>query len=409
MSYTSSSGKGKGRSTSQETGWSNWEWDVAGCYWIRCRTTSSGEVKYEYENSNQANAVSQAEIPRSDLQTSYSSIPAEGQGESAEPAGDYYKHSGYPAGAVGIYNSVNATESPYYSGPYNNAISGNTSYFDSSSSYASPGPQVSYSPATPDTVSQELAKLSFNQTPIIGTIYENQSTGNDPQATALPAQQDAPPPKTIRREPGSKDTERLDARYRVVPTKESRGFWRVGRVFSMLWTEPAGHKKGPRDGTRNHSHISIIHYGESAFSEIRRFAVVRDQHGSCICLAIHTYSGHATLKYNLPDPENHSIIYTSQHCPDFHSVMGEDNVVYSEDLILDAIRVKPEQENHPLCQLHPKSRINYTKLYTVEKDVRVFNIGMVSNIASLTANSPLKPSKASRGSGSSRSSSRKGK
>jgi len=163
----------------------------------------------------------------------------------------------------------------------------------------------------------------------------------------------------------------------------------------MLWTEPAGHKRAPR-GTEKHSHISIVDYGEKAISEIRRFVVIQDQHGSCICLAIHTYSGRATLKHNLPDPENHAIIYTTEECPEFHYEV-HDNVKYTEELTLDSIKVEPDKQNHPLCQLSPLSRINYTKIYTVEKDVRVFNIGMVSNLPSLTMNSPLKPPRASKG------------
>lgn len=56
----------------------------------------------------------------------------------------------------------------------------------------------------------------------------------------------------------------------------------VGRVFMMLWTEPAGYTGG--GGTKHGSHISTVWLNERAFSEIRRFVVVKDGHGSCSCL-----------------------------------------------------------------------------------------------------------------------------
>lgn len=178
MSKTSSPGKEKGKSVSLETGWSEWEWQIAGCYWAKCRTTASGEIEYKYDYPNQANAVPPAQIPRSDVQTSYSSIPTEGQEGSTEHANHYYKHSRYPSAGTGTYNSSNAIESTYYSGQYNNApISGNT-YYDSSSSYATPGPQVFYPPPTPDNLAQGFEQLSFNPTSINGPIYEDQSTGD---------------------------------------------------------------------------------------------------------------------------------------------------------------------------------------------------------------------------------------
>jgi hypothetical protein len=111
-----------------------------------------------------------------------------------------------------------------------------------------------------------------------------------------------------------------------------------------------------------------------------------------LCRAIHTYSGRATLKFNLPDPYNHAIIYTSEQCPEEHYELGDNNDRYYEELTLDPIQVEPQDRGKYLCNLSPLSRINYTKVYTVEKDVRVFNIGMVKNRPSLEVSSPLKSS-----------------
>ena len=69
--------------------------------------------------------------------------------------------------------------------------------------------------------------------------------------------------------------------YKVVPSKDSKWFWKFGRVFMMLWTEPAGYKASGR--TAN-SHISVTWLNETAYSEIRRFVVVQDCYGSVQCL-----------------------------------------------------------------------------------------------------------------------------
>jgi len=65
---------------------------------------------------------------------------------------------------------------------------------------------------------------------------------------------------------------------------------------------------------------------------------------------------------------SHAIVYMSKEGdknPEPHA---------GEDLILDPIRVVPKSDRD---KLHPDSRINYAKLYTVEHNVKVFFIGEV--------------------------------
>lgn len=72
----------------------------------------------------------------------------------------------------------------------------------------------------------------------------------------------------------------------ITDPKESRSFWKVGRVFMVLWMEPAGAQIDDNGGTRNGSHISTAWLEEKVLSEIRRFVIVRDGYGSCICLLV---------------------------------------------------------------------------------------------------------------------------
>src|SRR6187402_3692366 len=57
--------------------------------------------------------------------------------------------------------------------------------------------------------------------------------------------------------------------YRVIEDKQQSKFWKVGRVFMMLWTEPAGTPTVPPEGgTRNGSHYSTTYLQGTAYSEI---------------------------------------------------------------------------------------------------------------------------------------------
>lgn len=52
---------------------------------------------------------------------------------------------------------------------------------------------------------------------------------------------------------------------------DARSFWKVGRVFAMLYTEPAGN--AARMNELNDA-FSIVRFGETVYSQIRRFVVV---------------------------------------------------------------------------------------------------------------------------------------
>lgn len=168
----------------------------------------------------------------------------------------------------------------------------------------------------------------------------------------------------------------------------------------MLWTEPAA-----EGSTRNGTHYSKVWLDQGVYSEIRRFVVLKEGYGNSICSyvvsvaykrrkpltfnsPVHTYNGQATLKPNLPERQQHAIIYTSRECPPEHSYRLNDGTLVKENLSKDPIRVRREQTG-PEGDLGVYSRLNYSKIYTVEHYIRVLNIGMVESnwIPSLAANS----------------------
>lgn len=93
---------------------------------------------------------------------------------------------------------------------------------------------------------------------------------------------------------------------------------------------------------------------------------------------ISTYRGQGTLKPNLPDILQHAIVYTSDTSPEELWYEDSDGTRVSENLIKDPIKVIREQSG-PEGDLGRTSRINYSKIYTIEHYSRVLNIGMVAD------------------------------
>jgi hypothetical protein len=168
------------------------------------------------------------------------------------------------------------------------------------------------------------------------------------------------------------DHEELDPRY--YRRLDAKKFFVVGRVFAMLWHEGAGDEKGghlsqtePFNVQRNSKRKGK--YNEEIFSHIRRMAVVRARHGYCWCVPINTYNYQGVAKKGLSPEERqaHSIIYMDDTKPVIDST---DKDMMSKSPI--AVTAASSEQ-----KLHYMSRINFGKVYSVEWNVKVMNVGMV--------------------------------
>jgi len=93
------------------------------------------------------------------------------------------------------------------------------------------------------------------------------------------------------------DYEELDATYRQRNT-DYRKFFRTGRVFSTLWTDPWSESTANNYNATFESQISVVRFGERVHSKIRRFVVVvyNPDDRFCKCLPVTTYDGKGTSK-----------------------------------------------------------------------------------------------------------------
>ena len=76
-----------------------------------------------------------------------------------------------------------------------------------------------------------------------------------------------------------------------------------------------------------------------------------------------TYSRRGAV--NRPDMKYHAIVYTGSHAPE---------ALPGEELDLPPIRIRAERGE----ALQPQSRINFSKIYTIEHNVKVKEVGRVT-------------------------------
>ncbi|KAI4269274.1 MAG: hypothetical protein LQ337_007383 [Flavoplaca oasis] len=155
-------------------------------------------------------------------------------------------------------------------------------------------------------------------------------------------------------EQGSPRPPRLDPNEFYVRSKP-HDFFVEGRVFIKLHIEDAG-DGFPSIVNGAESGFSSVAYEEVAFSQLRRFVVIKaiTQELYCLCLPITTYSGKGLAKKGI-DPSSHTVIHTTTHAPAL--LEGEPPTSKRP------IRVVAKT---PDVKIDPRSRLNYGKTYTVE-------------------------------------------
>jgi len=139
----------------------------------------------------------------------------------------------------------------------------------------------------------------------------------------------------------------------------------------ILWSEPAG-DGGQKGGTRNGSHFSTTWLGERVYTEIRRFIVINNKGTSSQCIPIQTYGGRGAVKRSLVI-QDHAIVYT-----EYQGVGPPRALPGEEGINKRPLRMKPNMD-HPESRLDKASRINFGKVYAIEHNVRVLNIGKISD------------------------------
>lgn len=169
------------------------------------------------------------------------------------------------------------------------------------------------------------------------------------------------------------DTEQLFYTFEV--RTSPRRFFTVGKVFMVLWAEPAGEQKTLVTGgisTSKTSGITQGKHGEMVFSKVRRFVVIREALNYCSALPITTYGSQGVGKSHVTKSE-HAIIYTGRNPP--NPMSSEEPVRGEQGMRPDPIRVDPDDKED---KLDPRSRIDFGKVHTIQHNIKVKSYGKVN-------------------------------
>ncbi|KAG6002761.1 hypothetical protein E4U21_002784 [Claviceps maximensis] len=155
--------------------------------------------------------------------------------------------------------------------------------------------------------------------------------------------------------------EEIDPRYRI----EHSSRFQPGEIFKVYWCEPLG------SGEYKHASVSRkgdvqTRFGIKFFVGFRRFIVIANDQGHCTCVPILTYGGKACTK-NGVKPSKHGIIH--EYGYKARMLDGEPKLGFP------AVQARITEHGERLSR---ESRVNYSKLVTVEHNVNVFFIGSVA-------------------------------
>lgn len=172
---------------------------------------------------------------------------------------------------------------------------------------------------------------------------------------------------TIRRDQFP-DPEPIDPRYK---TQNGRTFFTKGQVFAMMFPEPKGVNPRTLDTGPDDSRFTIKdRHGQEIFSHKKRFVVIREREGHCLCIPINSYRRTGVGRKSIPQKEKraHAIIYDNKKRAPRLILPGEDAITKK------AIAVDLDDKQ----TLDETSRIHFGKVYTIEWNVKVMRIGQIT-------------------------------
>ena len=169
------------------------------------------------------------------------------------------------------------------------------------------------------------------------------------------------------------DTEQLFSTFEI--RAAPKRFFTVGKVFMVLWSEPAGEARTLVTGAipARTPGTTKGRFGENVFSKVRRFVVIREAQTYCSALPITTYGAQGVGKAGVTKSE-HAIIYTGKQASEPMAI--EEPSRGEVGMRPDPIRVDPDDRED---KLDPRSRIDFGKVHTIQHNIKVRSYGRVND------------------------------
>ncbi|POS79376.1 hypothetical protein DHEL01_v202224 [Diaporthe helianthi] len=286
---------------------------------------------------------------------------------SSAPQGDYHSNYTYYDSAPGQpYRTSSYQGQGDYGGQGGYTPSQTSRYGTSPTSISSSAPRNLPSLSIEATVGSTDGDFEFNTRDMYeqGGVGGGSSTGHRGSAYQMAAGGQVPSkshPKPTKSDVTSgmqTNAEYLDGRYQVQPSMK----FEPGNVFKVMWSEPKGGTI-PGGGSRFSDTLLQDHLS-GVWTGFRRFIVIRNGEGHCSCVPILTYGKLGCLK-NGVKPHHHGIVFEN----------GQQPIRLPNE---PSLRFEPiRMEMNPGEHISEESRVNYSKLVTVEHNVKVLFVGNV--------------------------------
>ncbi|KAK1833371.1 hypothetical protein QBC39DRAFT_370247 [Podospora conica] len=284
--------------------------------------------------------------------------PAQQYGQEFEQSGHRSHHQSKKHSKQSSSGKQKQTSSSYHEEPedeeLNEVIENSDAYQPGAGGYPEEEDPGTLTPRATSPV-QDPAYY-YQQPPSSNSSYSSGS-GSQYAANAYPSYERA-------NEAIQGDGDSYDDRYVI----EQSSRFMPGEVFKILWSEPKG---GRQDGGRDLvsveeiSHEEYESMGHKFYTGFRRFVIVANDFGHCTCVPVLTYERRACTKKGVK-AEKHGIVYP---------IFGRPQMLPKEPKLgFEPVRLELDYHTERLAK---ESRINYSKLVTVEHNVSVFFIGRI--------------------------------
>ncbi|KND92090.1 hypothetical protein TOPH_03429 [Tolypocladium ophioglossoides CBS 100239] len=368
--------------------WSQWVFDESRGRYYRVRQDVNGARNYDYDWDTQETTPREVEQLTEDFRNLSPGPSYEGQPEeytvassskdkkSSSKSKGKSKHRSHDEGGSSsrdLYSGAAAAAGTGYAGyddPQYNYGQSSSDYYQSSSdpratsgysvstsSYAAASQDQSHEPEDDDEIQAAVAASR--------AIYYDRTSGGESSSAAYGAyyedDDEGPPTPKARITADEEMLDELDHRYRV----EHSTKFQPGEIFKVHWSEPQGSGNEHAPSVSGRQEIQN-RFGTKFFVGFRRFIVIANDLGHCTCVPILTYGGKGCKKKGVK-PAKHGMIYERGH--KVRPLEGEPKLGFP------AVKVEMTEEGEKLSK---ESRVNYSKLVTVEHNVKVFFIGTVA-------------------------------
>lgn len=371
--------KEKSKAHSPWGAWSEWVWDDASGRHYRVRQDINGNLDYDwaapqatprdighlardfehlsttdsYEQQTGEYTVSSGADDKRSGKSKSKGSSKHGSHKRSDEAGTGSSHAGY---ADQRYEYTDEAAGNYYPQSSDPRTSG--AYGSATQAYTMASQSNSHDPRGDEEMQAAMAASH-------AMYYSQPQSGAESSAAAYGAyyeEEDEGPPTPKPRITAEEEllAEEMDPRYRV----EHSVKFQPGEIFKVHWSEPQGAGNDYAPSVSGREEIQNK-FGTKFFVGFRRFIVVASDLGHSTCVPILTYGGKGCKKKGVK-PAKHGIIYERGHKArllDKEPALG-----------FPPVKVQMTEEGERLSK---ESRVNYSKLVTVEHNVKVFFIGSI--------------------------------